>query len=79
MAKYYVESGDLRVVVQASNPIPAAARALSWVTDQDRLHRLVTVNERGFVSDRPGRRVYPSDVVVETGTLLALIAEHDFS
>ncbi len=79
MGKFYVESGDLRVVVQASNPIPAAAKALSWATDQDRLDRLVTVNERGFISDRPGGRTYASDVIVETGTLLALIAEHDFA
>ena len=79
MAKYYVESGDLRVVVQASNPIPAAAKALSWVTDQDRLAPVVTVSERGFVGDRLGSRTYASDVVVETGTLLALIEEHDFA
>ncbi len=79
MGKYYVESGDLRVVVQATNPIPAAAKALSWATDQDRLDRLVTVNERGFISDRPRGRTYASDVIVETGTLLALIAEHDFA
>jgi hypothetical protein len=79
MAKFYVESGDLRVVVQASNPIPAAARALSWATEEDRLGRLVTISERGFPTDRQGGRLYDADVVVETGTLLSLISEHDLS
>ena len=77
MAKFYVECGDLRVVVQASNPIPAAARALSWATDEDRLEHLVTVSERGFSRDRQDARLYENDVVVETGTLLALISEHE--
>ena len=79
MAKYYVESGDLRVVVQASKPVPAAAKALSWVNDDDRLDRYVFVNERGFSSDRSADRSGHADVVLETGTLLALIAEHDFA
>jgi hypothetical protein len=79
MAKFYVESGDLRVVVQASNPIPAAARALSWASDADRLDEFVTVSERGFVSDRRHQRLYDTDVVVETGTLLSLISEHELA
>lgn len=79
MAKYYVQSGDLRVVVQASNPVPAAAKALAWVTDEDRLDRYVTVNERGFSGGRFGSQPLAGDVVLETGTLLALIAEHDFA
>jgi hypothetical protein len=79
MAKYYVESGDLRVVVQASNPVPAAAKALSWVNDQDRLDRYVTVNERGFFNDGCSDQSGRCDVILETGTLLALIAEHDFA
>lgn len=77
MAKYYVESGDLKVVVQASNPIPAAAKALTWIDEHDELDLVIVVNERGFVSDRPHKRRYASDVVVETGTLLRMIAEHD--
>jgi hypothetical protein len=79
MAKYYVQCGDLRVVVQASSPIPAAAKALSWATQEDRLDALVTVNERGFLSGQPAGRTHQGGVVLETGTLLALIAEHDFA
>jgi hypothetical protein len=79
MAKYYVESGDLQVVVQASSPIPAAAKALSWVNEHEQLAPQITVNERGFISNRPAGRMPPSGIAVETGTLLALIAEHDFA
>lgn len=79
MAKFYVESGDLRVVVQAQAPIPAAAKALSWVTEDDHLDNYITVNEQGFVRDRPRRRLRQTDIRVETGTLLAMIAEHDLS
>jgi hypothetical protein len=79
MAKFYVECGELRVVVQASNPIPAAAKALSWVTSEDHLDPVVLVSERGFAGDRPRAQRYPGDVAVETGTLLGLIAEHDFA
>ena len=77
MAKFYVECGDLRVVVQASNPIPAAARALSWATEADQLGHLVTISERGYPTQRSGGRLYEADVVVEVGTLLGLISEHD--
>ena len=79
MAKFYVECGDLRVVVQASNPIPAAARALSWATEDDQLGHLVKISERGYPADRRGGRLYKADLVVETGTLLGLISEHDLS
>jgi hypothetical protein len=79
MAKFYVESGNLRVVVEAATPIPAAAKALAWVTDRDRLEPFVVVNERGFPSSRDRQQPYPSDVILETGTLLSLIAEHDFA
>ena len=79
MAKFYVESGNLRVVVQATAPIPAAAKALSWVTEDDHLEGFVTVNEQGFIRDRPRRRLRKSDIRVETGTLLAMIAEHDLA
>ena len=77
MAKFYVECGDLRVVVQTSNPIPAAARALSWAMEEDQLGHLVTISERGYPTDRRGGRLYEADVVVEAGTLLSLISEHD--
>ena len=76
MPKYYVESGDLKVVVQAERPIPAAATALSWATEYDRLDRYVTVNERGFRSAESPHRDAESMVVLETGTLYSLIAEH---
>jgi hypothetical protein len=79
MAKYYVESGDYRVVVQARGPIPAAARALSWATPEDTLDQVVTVNERGFISDLKENSLGRSIVVVETGTLMSLLQEHELN
>ena len=79
MPKFYVESGDLKVVVQATGPIPAVAKALAWATPEDRLDPHVVVNERGFVSDRRGRRRYKSDIVLETGTMMGLIKEHELA
>jgi hypothetical protein len=76
MAKFYVESGDFRVVVEASNPISAAATALCWATEEDRLDRSVLVNERGFVGDRPDRSGYGSDIRLEICTLFSLLGEH---
>ncbi len=77
MAKYYVESGQLQVVVQARGPISAAAKALSWTTDEDCLEDVVTVNERGFLSTRSNPLPTSTDLVLETGTLMCLIEEHE--
>ncbi len=78
MAKFYVESGDLRVIVDDSAPVPAAARAIGQaVTNHVELAQMVTVSERGFVSDREGGWLYDTDLMLETGTLLSLVAEHE--
>ena len=79
MAKYYVESGRLRQVVEADKPIPAVARAINMLEDLSGwdLDRVITVNERGFIRDRPHREHYPSDIVLETGTLLGMLAENE--
>ena len=81
MAKYYVESGELRKIVEAVSPICAAARAISLVTEDEwsdlRMNAVITVNERGYVRDRPYRRHQEGDIVIETGTLMAILSEHD--
>ena len=80
MAKFYVESGELRKIVEASSPICAAATAMAMIGEHDDLElaRVVIVNERGFVRDRPYRRHQMGDMVLETGTLLAMLAEAEF-
>lgn len=75
MAKYYVESGDLRMIVENRYPVRAAAQALA-LADGVELGPYVTVNERGFVALRANRQRYATDIVLETGLLLAIIAEH---
>ena len=79
MAKYYVESGQLRTVVESDSPIPAVAKALARIDPEAdvELARVITVNERGFIRDRPYREHYPCDIVLETGTLLGMLAEHE--
>jgi hypothetical protein len=80
MAKFYVESGDLRVVVDGSAPVPAAAVAVSHAAmGHVELAQMVTVSERGFVSDREGAWLYDTDLALETGTLLSMLSEHEMS
>lgn len=76
MAKYYVESGDFRIIVENQSPVRAAAAALDFAEGVD-LGPQVTVNERGFIALRPSRQRYMTDLVLETGLLLSLIAEHE--
>jgi hypothetical protein len=76
MAKYYIESGQLKRIIEASGPISAAAIALEEAREQDlELARVLTINERGFVRDRSLMERYTSDLVLETGTLLTLLWE----
>jgi hypothetical protein len=78
MAKYYVESGDLKVVIQANGPVAAAERALSCIGAKDNLDPVVTINERGFIRERKDRTTYSTDIVLETGTLMGMIGEYAF-
>ncbi|MCP3691827.1 MAG: hypothetical protein GY917_06515 [Planctomycetaceae bacterium] len=76
MAKYYIESGQLKRIIEASGPISAAAIALERAREQDlELARVLTINERGFVRERPHTERYTTDLVLETGTLLTLLWE----
>ncbi len=80
MAKFYVESGNLRVIVDGLAPVPAAARAIGQaVTNHVELAQMVTVSERGFVSEREGGWLFDTDLMLETGTLLSLVAEHEMN
>ena len=76
MAKYYIESGELKRIIEASGPISAAAIALEGAREKDReLARVLTINERGFVRNRSHMQRYATDLVLETGTLLTLLWE----
>ena len=80
MAKFYVESGDLRTVVEGMAPVPAVARAVSQaVARHVELAPMVTVSERGFVSEREGGWLFDTDLMLETGTLLSMVAEHEMN
>ena len=76
MAKYYIESGQLKRIIEASGPISAAAIALEAAREKDlELARVLTINERGFIRERSRAQRYASDLVLETGTLLTLLWE----
>ena len=76
MAKYYIESGELKRIIEASGPISAAAIALEGAREKDlELARVLTINERGFARDRSHMQRYATDLVLETGTLLTLLWE----
>lgn len=80
MAKFYVESGDLRTIVDSASPVPAAAKAVTQaVAMHVDLAEMVTVSERGFVSEREGGWLYDTDLMLETGTLLSMLAEHELN
>jgi hypothetical protein len=80
MAKFYVESGDLRVIVDGAAPVPAAAVAVAQAAHRHvDLAEMVTVSERGFVSQREGGWLYDTDLMLETGTLLSMVAEHELN
>ncbi|MBW3600668.1 MAG: hypothetical protein KY475_25820 [Planctomycetes bacterium] len=80
MAKFYVESNSLRVIVDGAAPVPAAALAVSQaVARHVELAEIVTVSERGFVSEREGGWLYDTDLMLETGTLLGMLAEHEMN
>ncbi len=77
MAKFYVESDQLRQVIEADRPVLAACKALTLMDEKLELAPIVTVNEGGYVCERPFRQRYATDLVLETGTLLSLMAEHE--
>lgn len=86
MAKYYVESGvNLRTVVDAIYPIEAVKIALDRLQSLAGEYQLdliaeldesITVNERGFIADRPNRRPYRDDIHLETARLLNALQDY---
>ncbi len=74
MAKFYVESGDLQVVVEAERAIPAAARALSWTHEHFKLAPRVSIKRRSNGANEPTPLME-----LETGTLLSMIGEYDMA
>lgn len=72
MNKYYVESGaNLNVVILARNPVDAIMRAIAVGGDALlELDEIIVVNQRGFVSLRPGQEFRDEDLIYPTQLLL---------
>ncbi|HEV7280662.1 MAG TPA: hypothetical protein VGN57_10710 [Pirellulaceae bacterium] len=78
MSRYIVESGSLQAVVRAEGAVAAAAKALSWATEEDRLAPQVTVRRQSLNAPKARRRRGAASRdfwTLETGTLLSLL--HD--
>jgi len=73
MTKYYVESGpEFRFTLLADNPVHAVLKALAATDGMGplRLADVFIVNQRGFVWDRPGRRLQGDEKVFPTRRIL---------
>tara|TARA_R100001163_G_C5059058_1_gene195711 strand:+ start:1985 stop:2230 length:246 start_codon:yes stop_codon:yes gene_type:complete len=72
--KYYVESGDIKYIIQARNPMHACMRALNRESTKMRDVRLESnffVSEKGFLSNRDVMTItIPEEQVLPTGVVL---------
>lgn len=78
MSRYLVESGSLQAVVRAEGAVAAAAKALSWATEEDQLAPQVTVRRQAIAASNARRRRSAATRdfwTLETGSLLTLL--HD--
>lgn len=72
--KYYVESGDIKYVIQAKTPMDACMRALNRESTKMRDVRLESnffVSEKGFLSNRDIITItIPEEQILPTGVVL---------
>jgi hypothetical protein len=81
MAKYYVETGNLQVVVDANEPFSACTKALVMRAEADdlfvnsnktlALSDQFTVNETGFPSNREPYAIHSGEHLVSTEEVLS--------
>jgi len=76
MAKYYVETGNLQVVVDANEPFSACTKALMMYAESNTdksitLGDQFTVNETGFPSNREPYTIHSEEHLVSTEEVLS--------
>ena len=81
MTKYYVETGNLQVVVDANEPFSACTKALVMRAEADdlfvnsnktlALSDQFTVNETGFPSNREPYTIHSGEHLVSTEEVLS--------
>jgi len=62
MPKYYVQSGELRIIILAENSIDACCRAINSIKDTKEIGDTFDVNKTGFES--------PPDFAFETALVI---------
>ena len=71
MPKFYIESGQIKVIIQAKNPLRACVRALEYLENNKssiiKFEDSFFVSEKGFLSDREILQItIPEETVIGT-------------
>ena len=71
MPKFYIESGQIKVIIQAKNPLRACVRALEYLENNKssiiEFEDSFFVSEKGFLSDREVMQItIPEETVIGT-------------
>ena len=82
--KYYVDSGDLMVVLEAISPLDACAKAIyksiegkKRIEDIPQFEQKFIVSERGFATDRkPFVLEVPFESIIDADDVLAYYGEN---
>ena len=82
--KYYVDSGDLKIVLEASNPLDACAKAIyqsietaKRIEEVPSFEQKFIVSEKGFATTRePFSLEVPFDTIIDADDVLAYYGEN---
>ena len=71
MPKFYIESGHIKVIIQAKNPLRACVRALEYLENNKssmiEFEDTFFVSEKGFLSDREILQItIPEETIIGT-------------
>ena len=71
MPKFYIESGQIKVIIQAKNPLRACVRSLEYLENNKsstiEFEDSFFVSEKGFLSDREILQItIPEETVIGT-------------
>ena len=82
--KYYVDSGELKIVLEASNPLDACAKAIyksidmsKRIEDVPAFEQKFIVSEKGFATNRePFVLEVPFETIIDADDVLAYYGEN---
>ena len=82
--KYYIDSGELRIVLEASNPLDACAKAIyqsiegkKRIEDIPQFEQKFIVSEKGFATTRePFVLEVPFETIIDADDVLAYYGDN---